>query len=70
MYSRPKFQSAVRPVFNSVSKVISRLLWFCATVHCDWFSKLVTLSQPMRNKTKAKRDLALRREEDPGARKS
>ena len=46
-----------RAVFNSVSRVISRLLWFRFTVHCDWLSKLAPFSQPMRSKTQTNRDL-------------
>ena len=30
-----------------MSKVISRLLWFCITKLCDWLTKLAPLSQPM-----------------------
>ena len=26
-------------------------LWFCFTTLCDWFTKLVPLSQPVANKT-------------------
>ena len=44
--------SQYRAVFNSVSKVISRLLWFCITTLCDWLTKLAPLSQPMEIQTK------------------
>ena len=42
----------IKAVFNLVSKVISRLLWFCITTLCDWLIKLVPLSQPIICKTK------------------
>ena len=38
-----------------MSKVISRLLWFCFTAFCDWLPKFAPLSQPMRSKTKTNR---------------
>ena len=38
-----------------MSKVISRLLWFCLTKLCDWLPKFAPLSQPMRSKTKTNR---------------
>ena len=41
-----------------MSKVISRLLWFCITKLCDWLTKLAPLSQPMRSKTKTNRVFA------------
>ena len=44
-------------IFNLVSKVISRLLWFCFTVFSDWLAKLAALSQPMRSEGKTNRDL-------------
>ena len=46
---------SLRAVFNWVSKGISRLLWFCFTVLCDWLTKFAPLSQPMRSKTKTNR---------------
>ena len=49
-----------RAVFNWVSKVISRLLWFCITTLCDWLTKLAPLSQPMGIQTKTNRVLAAR----------
>ena len=33
-------------------KVISRLLWFCFSLLCDWPAKHVPPCQPMRSKTK------------------
>ena len=41
-----------RAVFNWVSKVISKLLWFCITSLSDWFKVLAPLYQPIRSKTK------------------
>ena len=38
--------------FSNVSKVISRLLWFCFITLCDWSTKLAPCLQPMRSKTK------------------
>ena len=35
----------------------SRLLWFCFTLLCDWLTKLVPLSQPVRSKAKTNREL-------------
>ena len=35
-----------------MSKVISRLFWFCLTRLCDWLTKFAPLSQPMRSKSK------------------
>ena len=35
-----------------MSKVISRLFWFCITTLCDWLTKLAPLSQPMGIQTK------------------
>ena len=49
-----------RVVFNLVSKVISRLLWFCITALCDWLTKLAPLSQPMRIQTRTNRAFAAR----------
>ena len=40
-----------RAVFNWVSKVFSRLLWFNFTTLRDWLTKFSPLSQPMRSKT-------------------
>ena len=37
---------------NCSAESNSRLLWFFFTVVCDWLTKLASLSQPMRNKTK------------------
>ena len=39
-------------VFNLVSKVILRLLWFSITKLSDWLTKLVPLLQPMGIQTK------------------
>ena len=33
------------------------LLWFCFISLCNWFRKLLSLSQPIRCKTKTNRDL-------------
>ena len=41
-----------RVVFNWVSKVILRLLWFCFSMLCDWLPKFAPVFQPMRSKTK------------------
>ena len=49
------FKCKARAVFNWVSKVISRLLWFCFTALCDWLTKFPPLSQPMRSKTQTNR---------------
>ena len=49
-----------RAVFNWVSKVISRLLWFYITTVCDWLTKLAPLSQPVGIQTKTNRVLAAR----------
>ena len=38
----------------------SRLLLFCITTLCDWFTKLAPLSQPMAIQTKTNRLLAAR----------
>ena len=46
--------------FLIVSKVISRLLWFCITTLCDWLTKLAPLSQPMGIQTKTNRVFAAR----------
>ena len=46
---------AIRAVFNWVSKVITRLVWFCITTFCDWLTKLAPLSQPMGIQTKTNR---------------
>ena len=43
-----------------MSKVITRLLWFCVTKLCDWLTKLAPLFQPMRSKTKTNCDLVAR----------
>ena len=37
-----------------------RLVWFCFAVLCYWLEKLAPLFQPMRSKTKTKRDLLAR----------
>ena len=44
-----------RKIFNWVSKVIARWLWLCFTTLCDWLTKLATLSQPIKCKTKTNR---------------
>ena len=49
-----------RAIFNWVSKVISRLLWFCIATLCDWLKNFAPLSQPIRSKTKTNRDLLTR----------
>ena len=41
-----------------MSKVISRLRWFCITTLCDWLTKLAPLSQPMGIQTKTNPVLA------------
>ena len=43
----------IRVVFNWVSKVISRLLWFCITTLCDWLTKLTfsTNGNPNQNQS-------------------
>ena len=41
-----------------MSKVISRLLWFCITTLSDWLTKLAPLSQPMGIQTKTNRVFA------------
>ena len=42
----------IRAVFNWVSKVIPRLLWFCFTSLSGWPAKHVPPSQPISSKTK------------------
>ena len=42
----------IRAVFSCVSKVISRLLWFCIAILCDWIENLAPLSRPIRSKPK------------------
>ena len=41
-----------RAIFNSVSKLISELLWFMITSLSDWFKVLAPLFQPIRSDTK------------------
>ena len=48
-----------RAVFNSVSKVISELLWFIVTSLSDWFKVLTPLFQPIRRETKTNRGLCV-----------
>ena len=43
--------TALRAVFNWVSKVIRVLLWFCFTSLCDWLKPFAPLSRPIRSKT-------------------
>ena len=50
-----KTRNTIR-VFNWVSEIISRLLWFCI----DWLKNLAPLSQPIRSKTKSNRNLLAR----------
>ena len=50
----------VRADFNWVSKVISRLLWFCFPSLLDWQEKHAPPSQPIRSKTKTNRALVAR----------
>ena len=38
-----------------MSKVTSRLLWFCFTSFCDWPAKHAPRSQPINSKTKTNR---------------
>ena len=33
-------------------RVISRLLWFCTAILCDWIENLAPLSRPIRSKPK------------------
>ena len=47
----------LRAVFIWVSKVIPSFLWCCFITLCDWLTKLVPHSQPIRNKTKPIGDL-------------
>jgi len=44
---------AVFELFELIVESNSRLLWFCFTSLCDWFIKLMPLSQPIRSKTKS-----------------
>ena len=57
---RENKMSTFRAVFNWVSKVISRFLWFCIATLCDWLNFLAPLSQPIRSKTKTNRYLLAR----------
>ena len=50
-----KWERIIRAVFNWVSKVISRLLWFCFTRLYDWLAKFAPLSKPMGSQTKTNR---------------
>ena len=50
----------IRALFNWVSKVISRLLWFCFTSLCNWPAKHVSPSQPISSKTKTNHALLAR----------
>ena len=50
----------LREVFNCVSKVISRLLWFCFTRLNDWLAKFAPFSQPMGSQIKTNRALVAR----------
>ena len=45
----------IRAVFNWVSKVVSRLLWFWFTRLYDWSAKFAPFSQPMGSQTKTNR---------------
>ena len=49
---RPKIAIQVRAIFNWVSKVISKLLWFCITSLSDWFKVLAPFFQPLTSETK------------------
>ena len=45
-----------------MSKVVEssqELLWFNLTLRCDWSTKIAPSSQPIRGKTKDKRDLVI-----------
>ena len=52
--------SGFQLVLNWVSKVISRLLWFCFTVLYDRLEKFAPFFQPMGNQAKTNRDLLAR----------
>ena len=47
--------TATAAVFILVSKVNSRLVWFCFIKLCDLLAKFAPLFQPKRNKTKTNR---------------
>ena len=53
--SKLKWLKLDRAVFNWVSKVISKLLWFMITSLSDWFKVLAPLFQPIRSETKTNR---------------
>ena len=46
-------------VFNWVSKVISKLLWFIITSLKDWFKVLAPIFQPIRSETKTNHGLRM-----------
>ena len=52
-----KLYSDHTAVFNRVSKVISRLLWFCIAMLYDWLKCPLPLFQSIQCKTKTNHDL-------------